>query len=102
MTQKGLYAYSSSTKQEMRSVFFVEKYKEKLATSRFMSYSLRMVIPTATTAADEAALALDIEKEMQRISAMSNEEFVNEFMNGKDYPYGECDPYENYNWRDDR
>ena len=84
----------------MRRTFFLKKNQKDLAARRSACYSLRMEI--ATNAADAAALELEIEKEMQRISAMTHKEFADEFLNGNDYPYGEYDPYEDYNWRDDR
>jgi hypothetical protein len=78
MTQKGLDLPLSSTKQEMRRNSFLEKYKRKLAPSRSPCYSL----PVSNTTHIDFLIALDIdiEKEMQRIDAMSDEEFMSEFM----------------------
>jgi len=66
----------------MRRNSFLEKHKRKLAPSHSPRYSF----PVSNTSHIDFLIALDIEieKEIQRIDAMSDEEFMSEFMSGEE------------------
>jgi hypothetical protein len=112
MTQKNLDTLLSSTKQKMRRNSFREKYKKELAiTPAFVllcpcreraaltTYSTTtMILPFPADSAEFEEYVFVMESMADEAEASTPDPEPPD----DSYPYGEYDPYENYNWRDDR